>query len=446
MKDAARHLDQVVAVVSGEANGGMDAVIENSWVRCAKALAIDPAARRSPRILTLSELRIARDAALNLIEVARPELDHLYKIVRPAKYVILLCDKSGLVIEHRGEQSEAETFIRWGTWLGGVWAEEAEGTNGIGTCVIEQRPLTVHQSQHFRARHIALSCSGAPIFDPNGGLLGVLDVSSIDPNLSEHAHALTGGLTIATAQAIEERLFRREFRPHWIVALAPPGEPGAAMLIAIDQDRTVVGADRTACTMLGRLGREMVVQSTQLWAIFEQNEGVFLHKDRGDSVAELKLRGAADAWPAIITPPLPIAARLSQFEKEELRLHPRLGALASAQRASPEPARGGLAPVKLRRIRDYVDSHLTQEIKLEALAGAAELSLYHFARSFKVSEGMTPHRFILERRLAKARDLLSRDSLSLAEIAAAVGFADQSHFTRRFREAVGVSPGQFRKL
>jgi len=73
------------------------------------------------------------------------------------------------------------------------------------------------------------------------------------------------------------------------------------------------------------------------------------------------------------------------------------------------------------------------------------LSRFHFARAFKQSEGLTPHGLVLERRLAKARELLIRTSLSLSEIASAVGFADQSHFTRRFREVVGASPGQFRR-
>jgi len=89
---------------------------------------------------------------------------------------------------------------------------------------------------------------------------------------------------------------------------------------------------------------------------------------------------------------------------------------------------------------------MDQNIELESLAATVELSLYHFARTFKQSEGTTPHTFVLERRLARARELLTRTDLSLSEVAFAVGFADQSHFTRRFRQMVGVSPGQFRKL
>jgi hypothetical protein len=72
--------------------------------------------------------------------------------------VVLLCDQHGVAIEHRGEEALGDQFRFWGPWLGGVWSEEVEGTNGIGTCIAEKRPITVHLSQHFRARHIALSC------------------------------------------------------------------------------------------------------------------------------------------------------------------------------------------------------------------------------------------------------------------------------------------------
>ena len=133
---------------------------------------------------TVGELKDSREPLGNLISTAQEELDRLYKVVREAGYTILFCDSAGVAIEHRGEGMEASEFQYWGTWLGGVWAEEIEGTNGIGTCIAEERPVTIHRTQHFRSRHMNLSCSGAPIFGVDARLLAVLDVSAIDPQRS----------------------------------------------------------------------------------------------------------------------------------------------------------------------------------------------------------------------------------------------------------------------
>ena len=441
------HIDQVLAVVGGLDAPPTDGIVQQSWLRSAKAHGVDPGSRETPRILTSSELRNSQEASSLLIDVARVELDNLYKIVRPSRYVILLCDKNGLVIAHRGEESEAAQFRRWGTWLGGVWSEEAEGTNGIGTCLAELRPVTVHLAQHFRSRHIHMSCSGAPIFAGNGEILGVLDVSSIDPTLSEHAHALTGALTVAIARAIEERLFRKQFRRNWIIVVGSPHEFGSPMLIAIDRDQCITGLDRNARRVVPHSGNGGLAEGASLWTVFEQNDALFRHMDRGDIVAQLSPRGFEEFWPTIITPPEPASARWSNPENEELRLRPRLDALALS-RHTPKPSKvsGGLPPFALRRIREYIDSHLDQNIALDSLAATAKLSLYHFARTFKQSEGITPHAFVLERRLAKARELLTATDLPLSDIAFTVGFADQSHLARRFRQVVGMSPGQFRRL
>jgi transcriptional regulator of acetoin/glycerol metabolism len=214
-KSAIRHDDRVAAALAAPIKAAGEDLVLNSWRRSADAHRIDPLSTQSPRIVTAGELRDFQTPVVRLISIARVELDRLYILVRPTRYVILLCDPNGVVIDHRGEEAEAAQFRYWGVWIGGVWAENVEGTNGIGTGITERRPVTVHLSQHFRARHISLSCSGAPIFDGDGTFAGVLDVSSIDPALSEHAHALTGPLTIAAAWAIEERLFRDQFRRAW---------------------------------------------------------------------------------------------------------------------------------------------------------------------------------------------------------------------------------------
>jgi transcriptional regulator of acetoin/glycerol metabolism len=209
---ATAHVERVLTIAEGHPLSSDDEVA-TSWQRSANAHSIDPASGEPPRILTSRELKEFREPLAKLIVDAQDELDCLHKVVRHGRHVVLLCDDKGVAVDHRGNQTEADQFKHWGTWLGGVWSEEAEGTNGIGTCIAEERPVTIHQSQHFRARHIGLSCSGAPIFDDDGKLAAVVDVSSFDPQLSERSHALTGALTERRLVGGEGRFRPIELRP-----------------------------------------------------------------------------------------------------------------------------------------------------------------------------------------------------------------------------------------
>jgi len=109
-----------------------------------------------------------------------------------------------------------------------------------------------------------------------------------------------------------------------------------------------------------------------------------------------------------------------------------------------QQARGGLPPRALRRVREYITAHLERNISVEALAAIVGLSMFHFARAFKQSEGVTPHRFLLQCRVRRAQELLAGTDLPLSEIALAAGFSDQSHCARRFREFVGITPSRYR--
>jgi transcriptional regulator of acetoin/glycerol metabolism len=192
---AAQHDEHVFSVAEGAAPRPDIEELSISWQRSANSHRVDPVDSKAPRVLTPRELKDFREPLGKLILGEQEEIDRLYKVVREAGYTVLFCDTAGVAVEHRGEDSEASRFEYWGAWLGGVWSEEIEGTTGIGTCIAEERPVTVHRSQHFRSRHMDLSCSGAPIFGVDGRLLAVLDVSAIDPGRSEQAHALTGALT-----------------------------------------------------------------------------------------------------------------------------------------------------------------------------------------------------------------------------------------------------------
>jgi len=108
------------------------------------------------------------------------------------------------------------------------------------------------------------------------------------------------------------------------------------------------------------------------------------------------------------------------------------------------PAQSGLPAYKLRQAIEFVETHIEEPISLERLAAAVHLSPFHFHRQFKRSTGLTPGKYIHEVRIKRAKRLLSDSHLPLVEVAAQVGFADQSHFTAAFRQATSMTPRIYR--
>ena len=107
--------------------------------------------------------------------------------------------------------------------------------------------------------------------------------------------------------------------------------------------------------------------------------------------------------------------------------------------------RGGLPPRMRRRVHDYITAHLDQKITNAALAQIVGLSTTHLCKVFKQTEGMSPRWYVLQCRVQRAQQLLTSTRMSLAEIADAVGFSNQSHCIQYFRKIVGVTPGDYRR-
>ena len=106
--------------------------------------------------------------------------------------------------------------------------------------------------------------------------------------------------------------------------------------------------------------------------------------------------------------------------------------------------KGGLAPHQRRQLTDYIEAHLDQPLALADLAQRCNLSEYHFARMFRESFGLPPHQYLLARRLELACRLLRQGDLPLGQVALLCGFASASHFSNRFRQALGATPGAYR--
>ena len=120
-------------------------------------------------------------------------------------------------------------------------------------------------------------------------------------------------------------------------------------------------------------------------------------------------------------------------------------AQAYGELRNAEPLSGGLAPWQVKRACEKLDADLSGKLTLQEIAAEVGISVSHFSRALRTSVGLPPHQWLLRQRISAAKQLMTVRGLSLAEIAIAAGFANQSHFTRVFSSFVGVSPGVSRR-
>jgi AraC family transcriptional regulator len=111
----------------------------------------------------------------------------------------------------------------------------------------------------------------------------------------------------------------------------------------------------------------------------------------------------------------------------------------------PKHSIGELLPYQFNQVVDYIQAHLDQELSLDDLAAISQLSPYHFSRSFKQKLGLSPCQYIIWQRVERAKQLLQTQQMSIAEVAIACGFTHQSHLNRHFKRLVGVTPSFFLK-
>jgi transcriptional regulator of acetoin/glycerol metabolism len=242
------HADKVLDVLAGAecANPALGA----SWRRSGSLHALDPTSRAASRRLSEADIARAQERLGGLLRLAQRGLDRFFLSVGTVGCSVILADENGVVVDRRGARADDATFDAWGLWTGAVWSEKFEGTNGIGTCLVERRPLVIDRDQHFFTRNSRLFCTTAPIFDEQGELRAALDVSSCRADLTAGFSQLIATAVADAARVIEAENFRQTFANARIV-LTPNSERVINSLLAVDGDDLVIGATRAARRALG---------------------------------------------------------------------------------------------------------------------------------------------------------------------------------------------------
>ena len=224
--------------------------IAASWRRSLDTHGLDPGGQAEPGQIEDGQLRRRRDEIGSFLQIAAPKLDQLFGLVGQSGCTVLLTDADGVILDQRCSAADEGAFQDWGLSQGADWSEATVGTNGIGTCLAEERTVTVHRNEHFLARFAGMSCMDAPIYGPDGCLVGALDVSSARSDQTEAFNRLIAAMVSQTARQIEIDTFRAAFSGNRIV-VADSDTPDAAVLFAVDSDDIVLGATRAARKAFG---------------------------------------------------------------------------------------------------------------------------------------------------------------------------------------------------
>ncbi len=241
-----------------------------------------------------AERRQAAERHATLISQARPVMEYFYSQIKDSGCIMLLSDENGYLLEAAGDVDFCTRAAKVALQPGACWAEDARGTNAVGTALIEGKPIVVNGTEHYLRHNNFLACAAAPLTEPSGKLLGVIDISCD----ARRYHPHTFGLVRAAAQMIENRIFEISFinqtklRFHLSSDCLGSVMEGA---IAISEDGRILGANRSGFNMLGL--RQMDIGHQDFGKFFDmslqdlmdldrrtQGRPVVMHLRRGETI------------------------------------------------------------------------------------------------------------------------------------------------------------------
>ena len=207
-----------------------------------------------------SDLSVARDRNLRLYSHAAPVMEMLFEQIVNSESMVVLTDATGTILHSIGDDDFLGRAAKVALAPGANWSEAAKGTNAVGTALIDEVPTLVHADEHFMHANHFLTCSAAPILDPRGNILGVLDVSGDQRSYHQHTMALVK----MSARMIENHWLTDDYRNVMRLHLHSRVEfIGTLMegILAVAPDGKIVGANRGALEQLGLSGAALRMHS-----------------------------------------------------------------------------------------------------------------------------------------------------------------------------------------
>lgn len=174
--------------------------VAHSWQRC-RNLKVDPYGQSTAEIKG-NDLKERLQSSQHLIKIARPFIHNLYGFVKGSGFQIVLADSNGYVLEVIGDPEIVKKTRQVQLCPGGEWSEPLKGTNAIGTAIVEKKPLQIFAREHFCQPHHFLASAASPIFDPEGAMVGVLDITGDYKSFNSN----TLSIVVAAVSAIENQL------------------------------------------------------------------------------------------------------------------------------------------------------------------------------------------------------------------------------------------------
>jgi len=328
----------------------LDPEIHASWNRCL-TLGLDPMGKPERLTKSLTEMEEIKAKNQALTRLAHVELENLYMQISGSNFAILFANQDGIILDSVCDKSFGTVADTRRLVPGNLWGETTNGTNALGSVLISQRPSTVHAGEHFFQSYSELTCVAAPVFDPGGTLVGVMDASSDCRHRQHHTHALIRMSCIT----IENGLFKKTLSDKIVLEMHNRPEFLGTLqvgLMAFEEDGTLLASNQMARYFFPNAQRKkgwhfdeiFKIRFNEFLALRKKNYHTQLQDTHGSSFAIIASMPTTSAPSTVFMPPQ------TRFHRKRDEEFPRMVISDQAMKSATNDAENALcfnAPIHI---------------------------------------------------------------------------------------------------